>query len=104
MQGILRRLNRKVQRAYRLQFYSMAYKSKWNALLPVFKVASSCERVTVSAGSKSYFINYTQIKLFVLGITLTEHNIRKYQIKITTSEIKLKLNIQEVYIPQPRKM
>jgi hypothetical protein len=64
MQDILRRLNKKVKRAYRLQFYK-----------------------------------YTQIKIFVLGITLTELSIKKYQIKITTSEIKLKRNIQEIYIP-----
>jgi hypothetical protein len=65
----------------------------------VFKVASSCKRATVSAGSKSYFINYTQAKLFVLGITLTERSIKKYQIKITTSEIKLKQNNKEMYNP-----
>jgi len=81
MQGILRRLNKKVKRTYRLQFYSTAYKPKSNEQLPVFKVASSCERATVSAGSKYYFINYTQIKLVLLGITLTERSIRKYQIK-----------------------
>ena len=69
----------KVKRAYWLQFYCTAYKSKSNELLPLLKVASSCERTKISARSKSSFINYTQIKHFLLGIKLTERSIRKYQ-------------------------